>query len=136
MDISTPAQCDVQPNAEFSAVSAPKKVVGRPFQPGISPNPGGRPKCEVKDLARKASRKAFERIVELIDSRDERVAIMAAKEVLDRAYGKVKQTEDDISGDKKSVTINILRYTEADAGNHTAPQLATEAVSVRTLALS
>jgi len=33
---------------------------------------------------------AFERVVELIESKDERVALAAAREVLDRAWGKAE----------------------------------------------
>ncbi|TXH52118.1 MAG: hypothetical protein E6Q97_16830 [Desulfurellales bacterium] len=63
------------------------------WKAGQSGNPGGRPKIleEVKSLAREKGRAAFERIVELMGSDDERVAFAAAKEVLDRAYGKAPQ---------------------------------------------
>jgi len=104
----------------------------KPFQRGVSGNPGGKPKGEdVRSLARKNTRRAMERIVELIDDEDPRVALMAAKEVLDRAYGKPKMIEDDDGGDRKNVTINIVRY----ADDKPAEQLAAPTVSVRTLAL-
>ena len=104
----------------------------KPFQRGVSGNPGGKPKGEdVRYLARKNTRRAMERIVELIDDEDPRVALMAAKEVLDRAYGKPKVIEDDDGGDRKNVTINIVRY----ADDKPAEQLAAPTVSVRTLAL-
>lgn len=109
----------------------------KPFQKGVSGNPGGRRKNDdVKLLARQHTKEAFNRIVELIQSDDERVAIMAAKEVLDRAYGKAKPMEDEDDTAKKNVTINILRYTDQNAGNHTAAPVEATAVSVRTLALS
>ena len=89
--------------------SAPR-IVGRPFRPGHSGNPGGRPKDEneVRNLARRHSRRALERLIELIDSEDQRVALAAAKEVLDRAYGKPKQ-EDDRDHDG-GLTIRIVRF--------------------------
>ena len=104
----------------------------KPFQKGISGNPGGKPKGEdVRGLARKNTRKAMERIVDLIDCEDPRVALMAAKEVLDRAYGKVQQSKDE--NDNKSVTINIVRYGDTIKP---AQQLDAETVSSRTLAVS
>lgn len=105
------------------------------FQKGVSGNPGGKPKGEdVRALARKNTKKAMQRIIDLIDDGDPRVAFMAAKEVLDRAYGKPKVVDDDTSS--KTVTINIVKYTEPNGGSHDPEQLAAETVSVRTLELS
>lgn len=106
------------------------RVIGRPFQPGQSGNPAGRTPIshDVKTLAKKNTKRAFEKILELIDSDDERVALTAAKEVLDRAWGK-PATSDDADTEKRNVTINIVRY-----GDHQSPpQLESEAVSVRTV---
>jgi hypothetical protein len=68
----------------------------KPFQKGISGNPGGRPKKvqDVAALAKDNSVKAMERLVKLIDSGDDKVALAAANAVLDRAVGKPKQTVD------------------------------------------
>lgn len=63
------------------------------WAPGKSGNPGGRPKAEreVIELAREASPRAIGRLIELVDSKDERVSIAAANSVLERAYGKPTQ---------------------------------------------
>lgn len=68
------------------------------WAPGKSGNPGGRPKAEreVIDLAREASPRAIGRLIELVDSADERVSIAAANSVLERAFGKPTQP---LSGD-------------------------------------
>lgn len=124
---------------DVTAKNSDRSKVGyanlKPFQKGISGNPGGRPKAEkdVKAFALKNTKRAMERIVELIEDEDPRVALMAAKEVLDRAYGKPKVADDDDANDKKHVTINIIRH--ADRDQPTEP-VGTQAVSVRTLALS
>ena len=90
-------------------------VVGRPFRPGQSGNPGGRPKSNehVRNIARSNSVRAVERLIELIESDDERVALTAAKEVLDRAFGKPKP---DVADDKEQLSIRIVQFSENRAG--------------------
>lgn len=66
----------------------------RPFRPGQSGNPNGRPKKVqgVQDLARDNGDKALRKLIKLIDSDDDRVALQAATAILDRAVGKPKQS--------------------------------------------
>jgi hypothetical protein len=65
----------------------------KPFKKGQSGNPGGRSKTtrEIAQLALEGSERAIRRLIELIDSRDERVALSAAIAVLDRGCGKPVQ---------------------------------------------
>jgi hypothetical protein len=65
------------------------------FQKGVSGNPGGRPRVsgEVRELARSKAPRAFERLVELMESKDQRVAMAASNAVLDRAHGKPSPEE-------------------------------------------
>jgi hypothetical protein len=74
--------------------SAPK-TRGRPFQPGQSGNPGGRPKVlrEVQALAAEHSEAAIAKLVEIMTSKDASHSsqIEAAKVLLERAWGKPAQ---------------------------------------------
>jgi hypothetical protein len=69
---------------------------GRPFEKGISGNPGGRPKviAEVQNLARKHTKKAIARLAYWMESDDPRASVAACQALLDRAWGKpVQPTE-------------------------------------------
>ena len=107
----------------------------KPWQPGQSGNPKGRSKAqgEIERLAKDKSKRALERIIELVESDDERIALAAAKEVLDRAFGKARQVEAEDDGSSKALTINIIRYTD---GNQPPAQVDAPVISVRPLALS
>src|SRR5438876_7935982 len=71
---------------------AEREANGR-FLPGFTPNPSGRPKIvdEIRQLARQHAPDAFKRVCELVDSEDERTALAAAQEILNRAYGRPMQ---------------------------------------------
>lgn len=70
-------------------------VVSGKFKPGFDPRrqPGGRPKLafEATKIAREKCPHALERLAELMDSEDERVAVMACNSILDRGLGKPMQ---------------------------------------------
>lgn len=63
------------------------------FMKGVSGNPSGRPKQdpEVKEIFKAALPHAAERLVQLIDSRKELVAIKAIEIIFDRTQGKAPQ---------------------------------------------
>lgn len=63
------------------------------WKPGQSGNHGSRPKAvaEIRDLAREHGQKAIERLVELLDSKNESVALRAAEALLARGYGRPVQ---------------------------------------------
>ena len=65
-------------------------MIGRPFRPGQSGNPGGRPKREglIRELAQAATREAFERLLDIVrNGQDERSVVLACNAILDRGLG-------------------------------------------------
>jgi len=80
--------------AHTTRASDASKGISTKWKRGQSGNPGGRPRAEreVRELARKHGAKALKRLVELMASTNERVAVAAASAVLDRAYGKPAQS--------------------------------------------
>jgi hypothetical protein len=78
----------------------PPALAAHRWRPGQSGNPAGHSGTygEAVKLARAAAPKAVDRLIELIDSADERVAAVASNAILDRAFGKpgpVKEEKDD-----------------------------------------
>lgn len=68
----------------------------RPWQPGQSGNPGGRPRIvgELKDLAREHTAEAFKTLLDVCQDTEAPPAarVAAAAHILDRGYGKPTQT--------------------------------------------
>jgi hypothetical protein len=81
------------------------------FKPGQSGNPSGRPKKDkqVEGILKAASADAARRLVELKDSPNEKIALAAAREILDRVYGKsaVKADLNVGSEDGRSVMVGM-----------------------------
>jgi hypothetical protein len=64
--------------------------------PGHTANPSGRPRvvAELRDLARAHTPEAMQRLVELMQSKNEQTALAAVRELLDRGFGKPVQAID------------------------------------------
>lgn len=80
---------------ENSDASMGRSTGLRPWKPGQSGNPSGRPKvaAEVRALARQYGAEALAKLVALMrHAPDERVQLAAARELLNRGYGKVPQS--------------------------------------------
>ena len=67
-----------------------------PFKPGQSGNPGGRPKG-LGTKAREYGDKCIEVLADALDSDDVKTRIAAARELLDRGYGKPLSTTAEVS---------------------------------------
>ena len=89
----------------------------RPFQKGVSGNPSGTSKAtaELRALARANTTAAFNKLIELLQSSDERVALMAAKEILDRGFGRPAPAEED--DDERTVVVQIVHIDQAPSSS-------------------
>jgi hypothetical protein len=82
-------------------MAAPKRILppalaANRWQPGQSGNPSGHngEYGQAMKLARQAAPDAVRRLIELMNSEDERVAAVACNSILDRALGKPKAVEE------------------------------------------
>lgn len=85
--MSTPAQ------RSDEAAPAPKRVIGRPFKPGQSGNPGGKAKgvaSYAREKSGKDGRKLINLLVKIASDASEKTGdrIRAAELVLERGWGK------------------------------------------------
>ena len=66
------------------------------WKPGQSGNPGGRPKKdpEMQAILKAACPKAAAKLVELLDCTNPRIVLSAATAIMDRIYGKPKESVD------------------------------------------
>lgn len=74
-----------------------KKPRGKPFAPGNSANPGGRPKLpedikHVRELARQYTHRAVDALVAVLDGDSAAASVAAANALLDRGWGKPEQS--------------------------------------------
>jgi hypothetical protein len=98
---------------------APRRVVGRPFEKGKSGSPGGRPReiQEIVDLARTNSVDAVNTLARIMRDPDapHQAQIAAANSMLDRAFGKPKETVD-LTGKLtlEALVLASMRQRDAD----------------------
>jgi hypothetical protein len=98
-------------------ISAPvARTIGRPFQRGVSPNPGGRSKVarDIQALAQQHGPAAISTLAQALKSRNERVRVAAAAILLDRGYGRAPQTIA-TEGQTPLVLLHLAAATAAGA---------------------
>lgn len=106
---------------ENTCSHVPRGEHGKWVRGGPSPNPGGRPKSlkDMQELARKYTKRSIKRLAEIVSSKvDDRASTMAAKELLDRGWGKPAQplTGED-GGPIQVQTLATLLAIEDDSGD-------------------
>jgi hypothetical protein len=84
-----------------------------PYKKGQTGNPGGKTKqfAQCQRLCREASPDAARRLIELIQSEDERVALMAADKIFERAWGRPKEYDPNAETVKKPPPFDPSLYT-------------------------
>jgi hypothetical protein len=100
------------------------EFVARRWKKGQGDNPRGcrgSTYAEVIGLARENSLVAMSRLVRLMESKDERIAFVAAQAVLDRAFGRapkrvVLEESSDADERRRAVTETIVRALNQMAG--------------------
>ena len=94
----------------------------RMWKPGQSGNPTGYSGTygEVARLARQAAPYAVQRLIQLMDSDDERVATVACNSVLDRAFGRPKP----VMEEKDDLETRIANMTREERLNRMRELLA------------
>ena len=95
----------------------------RPWKPGQSGNPGGRPKG-IARLAREHGDKALNVLVSALDDDDGRIRIAAAREILDRGYGKPVTMTADVTNKLEELDDDFLESAIAQlrAATEVAPK--------------
>ena len=100
------------------------------FAPGASGNPGGRPKlpAEMREMFQAKASEAFDVLCKHLHANDPKVSVTAAREILDRAYGRPVQSIDaNVTEDGGSVRFyaevpeSCLTTEEWVAGNPVRP---------------
>jgi len=83
----------------------------RVWKPGQSGNPKGfsGEYGQAVKLAKRASARAITRLIELMESQDERVAAVACNSILDRAFGKPAPVKEEQKDSIERRTANMTR---------------------------
>ena len=103
-----------------------KKVTQAPRQPRSAKTSrsaksasGGLQDSDVRILARDAALAALRRLADLSQSEDERVALAATQELLNRAFGKAAAGAGDEPAANRPLVIKIVRFGDIEGASET-----------------
>lgn len=84
------------------------------YLPGQSGNRGGLPKVppEVKEALRAATLPAAQRLAQLVQSDDEKIALLAIKEVLDRTIGKPREETREANDPQQATRLDASKLSQ------------------------
>lgn len=99
-----------------AAASSTKTVPGRPFPPGVSGNPSGRPKLpdELKQQIAELGAQGLARIGQLSKHKDPAIALRASEYLADRWLGKATQRVEFALEDARETARRIAREQGTD----------------------
>jgi hypothetical protein len=102
------------PPASMPAV--PRNHAGQ-FLPGVGGNPNGRPRAQwdLPAMCRERTPKAVQVLTELLDDEDGRLRYMAAKELLDRGWGRAPQPVVDQTSPQSLGVLHLLAAQHVQA---------------------
>jgi hypothetical protein len=98
---------------------AEKKVIGRPFQKGVSGNPAGRSKDThtISQLAKAYTEQAIEKLAEIMRTgKTEQAQVRAAEALLDRGWGRPAQQVGGIEGGEP-IQIYLKNFVLSEGDN-------------------